>query len=87
MSHLRTAGTEVERVDAIFGGPIRHGEEFILEGAMPFTLWPREPHREAWDLDLLLFDLPAGTPGPQVPRSGRVDPGGSMGSPVGGSTG
>ena len=30
-----------------------HGDEFVLKGAMLFTLWTGEPHRATWDLDLL----------------------------------
>jgi predicted nucleotidyltransferase component of viral defense system len=30
-----------------------HGDEFVLKGAMLFTLWTGEPHRTTWDLDLL----------------------------------
>ncbi|MBI2931113.1 MAG: nucleotidyl transferase AbiEii/AbiGii toxin family protein [Planctomycetes bacterium] len=30
-----------------------HGNEFVLKGAVLFTLWTGEPHRATWDLDLL----------------------------------
>lgn len=30
-----------------------HGDEFVLKGAMLFTLWTGERHRATWDLDLL----------------------------------
>lgn len=30
-----------------------HGDEFVLKGAMLFTLWTGEAHRATWDLDLL----------------------------------
>jgi len=30
-----------------------HGEEFVLKGAMLFTLWTGEAYRATWDLDLL----------------------------------
>lgn len=30
-----------------------HGDEFVLKGAILFTLWTGKPHRATWDLDLL----------------------------------
>ncbi len=34
-------------------GASAKGEEFVLKGAMLFSLWTGKPHRMTWDLDLL----------------------------------
>jgi hypothetical protein len=34
-------------------GRSSHADEFVLKGAVLFTLWTGEPHRATWDLDLL----------------------------------
>lgn len=34
-------------------GVSAQAERFVLKGAMLFKLWPGEPHRATWDLDLL----------------------------------